>query len=105
MNQFETHEHRLNLSEVLEWMVADGLVAAEVAEALAPFVNARDFVWCQEEPQNQGAWYCSQHHFWAAIPQGASLKYAGRAASAAPACGYAALHLQQQNELIQAAFS
>ncbi len=78
---------------------------AEVAEALAPFVNARDFVWCQEEPQNQGAWYCSQHHFWAAIPQGASLKYAGRAASAAPACGYAALHLQQQNELIQAAFS
>ena len=34
MNQFEMHEHRLNLSEVLEWMVADGLVAAEVAEAL-----------------------------------------------------------------------
>ncbi|MBQ1783353.1 MAG: 2-oxoglutarate dehydrogenase E1 component [Gammaproteobacteria bacterium] len=78
---------------------------AEVAEALAPFVNARDFVWCQEEPQNQGAWYCSQHHFWAAIPQGASLKYAGRAASAAPACGYAGLHLQQQQELIHAAFN
>ena len=34
MNQFEMHEHRLNLSEVLEWMVADGLVAPEVAEAL-----------------------------------------------------------------------
>jgi hypothetical protein len=34
MNEFNAHEHRLNLSEVLEWMVADGLVASEPAEAL-----------------------------------------------------------------------
>jgi general secretion pathway protein E len=34
MNEINAHEHRLNLSEVLEWMVADGLVAPEVAEAL-----------------------------------------------------------------------
>ncbi|MGB9193946.1 MAG: type II/IV secretion system protein, partial [Azonexus sp.] len=34
MNEINAHEHRLNLSEVLEWMVADGLVTPEVAEAL-----------------------------------------------------------------------
>ncbi len=34
MNEIGTHEHRLSLSEVLGWMVADGLVAEDVAEAL-----------------------------------------------------------------------
>ena len=34
MTQFDAGEHRLTLSEVLEWMVADGLVERAVAEAL-----------------------------------------------------------------------
>ena len=34
MNEISTHEHRLTLSEVLEWMVADGLVGRDAAEAL-----------------------------------------------------------------------
>ena len=34
MSEINTHEHRLTLAEVLEWMVADGLVPREVAEAL-----------------------------------------------------------------------
>ncbi|MCG9711741.1 2-oxoglutarate dehydrogenase E1 component [Shewanella insulae] len=75
----------------------------EMAKILAQYQHVKDFVWCQEEPQNQGAWYCSQHHFWAAIPAGAQLTYAGREASAAPACGYPALHAQQQESLINSA--
>ncbi|MCL1045802.1 2-oxoglutarate dehydrogenase E1 component [Shewanella electrodiphila] len=75
----------------------------EMQAALAEYQHVKDFVWCQEEPQNQGAWYCSQHHFWAAIPAGAQLTYAGREASAAPACGYPALHARQQEELINSA--
>lgn len=47
-------------------------------EVLQQFAHVKDFVWCQEEPLNQGAWYCSQHHFREVIPFGASLRYAGR---------------------------
>ncbi|TCN78093.1 2-oxoglutarate dehydrogenase E1 component [Shewanella fodinae] len=77
----------------------------ELAKILAEFQHVTDFVWCQEEPQNQGAWYCSQHHFWAAIPKGAQLSYAGREASAAPACGYPELHVHQQESLIISALN
>ena len=34
MDEINTHEHRLTLAEVLEWMVADGLVENDIAEAL-----------------------------------------------------------------------
>ncbi|QYJ87574.1 2-oxoglutarate dehydrogenase E1 component [Shewanella mesophila] len=75
----------------------------DMLQILAQYQHVKDFVWCQEEPQNQGAWYCSQHHFWSAIPAGAQLTYAGREASAAPACGYPSLHAQQQESLINSA--
>ncbi|MCL1077518.1 2-oxoglutarate dehydrogenase E1 component [Parashewanella spongiae] len=75
----------------------------EMEVALADYQHVKDFVWCQEEPQNQGAWYCSQHHFHSAIPAGAKLTYAGREASAAPACGYADLHMRQQEALVNSA--
>ena len=77
----------------------------EMDELLAQYSHVTDYVWCQEEPQNQGAWYCSQHHFWTAIPNGANLTYAGRAASAAPACGYPAMHKQQQLALVEDALN
>lgn len=72
----------------------------DVQAVLAPYINAKDFVWCQEEPQNQGAWYSSQHNFRAAIFPDATLKYAGRAASASPSVGYMAVHIKQQKALI-----
>lgn len=72
----------------------------EVTDIIAQYPNAKDFVWCQEEPQNQGAWYCSQHNFYASIPSGAKLSYAGRPASASPATGFASLHAQQQKDLV-----
>ncbi|WP_394129981.1 2-oxoglutarate dehydrogenase E1 component [Shewanella maritima] len=75
----------------------------EMKAALEQYQHVKDYVWCQEEPQNQGAWYCSQHHFWANIPAGAQLTYAGREASAAPACGYPGLHLRQQESLLNSA--
>ncbi|RUO36265.1 2-oxoglutarate dehydrogenase E1 component [Aliidiomarina sanyensis] len=77
----------------------------EMAEVLKEYQHVKDFVWCQEEPQNQGAWYCSQHHFHAAIPDGAKLSYAGRAASSSPAVGYASVHKEQQEKLVNEALS
>lgn len=63
----------------------------------------REFVWCQEEPKNQGAWFSSQHHLRAALPDPQLLDYAGRRFSAAPAAGYAGLHLRQQHALVDEA--
>jgi len=79
--------------------------AEEVAEIMKDYQHVKDFVWCQEEPQNQGAWYSSQHHFWAAIPSGAQLTYRGREASAAPAVGYLSEHNKQQQKLVDEALT
>lgn len=74
-------------------------------EVLKPYSHVQDFVWCQEEPLNQGAWYCSQHHFREAIPAGALLRYAGRPASASPAVGYMSVHQKQQQDLVNDALN
>ncbi|MGC3833406.1 2-oxoglutarate dehydrogenase E1 component [Moritella viscosa] len=78
---------------------------AEIAAIFAEYQHVEQFVWCQEEPQNQGAWYSSQHNFWGVIPQGAKLSYAGRAASASPAVGYMSVHTKQQLALIEDALT
>ena len=67
------------------------------------FPNATDIVWCQEEPQNQGAWYQSRHHLQACIGEGQQLRYVGRPHSASPAVGYYAVHLQEQKALVNEA--
>ncbi|WP_407330861.1 2-oxoglutarate dehydrogenase E1 component [Enterovibrio sp. 27052020O] len=77
----------------------------DLQAVISQYVNAKDFVWCQEEPQNQGAWYSSQHNFRMAIPADSTLSYAGRAASASPAVGYMSVHLKQQKALIEDALT
>ncbi|CAM3843947.1 2-oxoglutarate dehydrogenase E1 component [Rheinheimera salexigens] len=78
---------------------------AEMAKVVSQYQHVTDFVWCQEEPQNQGAWYCSQHHFRGAIPQKGYLTYAGREASSSPAVGYLSVHNKQQQALINDALT
>ncbi|MFZ0156498.1 2-oxoglutarate dehydrogenase E1 component [Pseudomonas sp.] len=80
----------------------------DLVEILAPYTNLSDVVWCQEEPMNQGAWYSSQHHMRRILTRHNKelvLEYAGRDASAAPACGYASMHAEQQEKLLQDAFT
>ncbi|MAA95788.1 MULTISPECIES: 2-oxoglutarate dehydrogenase E1 component [unclassified Arsukibacterium] len=77
----------------------------ELMEVLSQYQHVTDFVWCQEEPQNQGAWYCSQHHFRSAIPKDGYLSYAGREASSSPAVGYLSVHNKQQQALVNDALS
>lgn len=77
----------------------------ELKAELEQYQHVKQFVWCQEEPQNQGAWYCSQHHFRAAIPAGTYLTYAGRNASAAPAVGYMSVHVKEQQALVNDALT
>jgi 2-oxoglutarate dehydrogenase E1 component len=70
-------------------------------DVIAQYPNAKEFVWCQEEPKNQGAWYCSRHNFQASIPKGGYVVYAGRKASAAPATGHPSKHVEEQRKLVE----
>ena len=63
--------------------------SAEIAE----YPNATEVVWCQEEPQNQGAWYRLRAYLRADIADNQVLAYAGRPISASPAVGYMSKHL------------
>jgi 2-oxoglutarate dehydrogenase E1 component len=75
------------------------------AAEIKKYPNASDIVWCQDEPQNQGAWFFIQHNIHENMLEGQKLGYAGRPASASPAVGYSHLHQDQQKALIEAAFS
>lgn len=72
----------------------------QLTEELKKYPGVKDVIWCQEEPMNQGAWYCSQHHMRNAILEGQTLRYVGRAASASPAVGYHYVHVEQQKALV-----
>jgi 2-oxoglutarate dehydrogenase E1 component len=74
--------------------------AAEVKK----YPHATELVWCQDEPQNQGAWFFVQHYIHENMLEGQKLGYSGRAASASPAVGYSHLHQEQQKALVEGAF-
>jgi len=75
------------------------------AAEIKKYPNVTDIVWCQDEPQNQGAWFFIQHNIHENMREGQKLGYAGRAASASPAVGYSHLHDDQQSALVEAAFA
>jgi len=78
---------------------------AEFRAALAQFPKAKEMVWCQEEPQNQGAWYRLVAYYRADSLPHQIVAYAGRPVSASTAVGYMAKHLAQQKQLIEDAFA
>ena len=77
----------------------------EYAAAVAKYPGAKEIVWCQEEPQNQGAWYQIRHQLQRPLQAGQQVFYAGRRGAAAPAPGIFQLHVQQQQALVEAALS
>ncbi|KAJ5415859.1 hypothetical protein PENPOL_c006G05021 [Penicillium polonicum] len=83
---------------------------AQLKENLDSYPNAKNIVWCQEEPLNAGAWSYAQpriesllnateHH------NRRHVLYAGRAGSASVATGLKAVHLKEEQELLEDAFS
>jgi 2-oxoglutarate dehydrogenase E1 component len=76
----------------------------EMEAVLARYPNAREVVWCQEEPQNQGAWYQIRHRLQTLVGK-RELLYAGRPPAAAPATGITKIHDAEQRGLIEAALS
>lgn len=72
-------------------------------KVLAHYKHANKVIWCQEEPQNQGVWFSSQHNMLDCLQKDQSLHYTGRGFAAAPAVGSVYLHAQQQEELVEQA--
>ena len=77
--------------------------AEEYGATLARYPNLREVVWCQEEPQNQGAWYQIRHRLQEPVQGRCPLLYAGRAPAAAPATGIGMIHDSEQHALVDAA--
>jgi 2-oxoglutarate dehydrogenase E1 component len=106
---FDLAEHRRNegiknvaivrIEELYPFPIED------YARAIVRYRNAREIVWCQEEPQNQGAWYQIRHRLQDPLGLGHELFYAGRPGAAAPASGIHVLHVRQQQALVSAALT
>jgi 2-oxoglutarate dehydrogenase E1 component len=79
--------------------------ADEMKAILAPYAHVKDWVWCQEEPHNQGAWFRVAPDINALLPQGNALRYVGRKAYASPAVGYPSLFKEEQAALVAEAMS
>jgi 2-oxoglutarate dehydrogenase E1 component len=74
-----------------------------VTEELKRYPNLKEVIWCQEEPENQGAWHQIKHRFLNLLETNIKLSYAGRPMSASPAVGHFYRHIEQQKAVIEAA--
>ena len=74
-----------------------------VEAMIAPFTQVKNFVWCQEEPLNMGAW----SYIWPRLDRTVhgKVRYAGRDAASSPAAGSKAMHYREQKELLAHAFT
>ena len=76
-----------------------------VQKILQKYPHAKEISWCQEEPQNQGGWYCIKHNIESCVSEGQTLFYSGRPTSASPAVGKLSVHLKEQQELVDQALN
>ncbi|OTG85999.1 2-oxoglutarate dehydrogenase E1 component [Acinetobacter sp. ANC 4558] len=79
-----------------------------LVEVLASYPNVKELVWTQEEPKNQGAWLFIAPQLYNTVEKAdkhVRISYAGRDASAAPACGSPYLHAKQQAQLVNDALA
>lgn len=76
-----------------------------VAQVLERYSNAREIVWLQEEPENMGAWNSVKGRLYESHGHSHDIRRVSRFESGSPATGSAAIHRQEQEELLLRAFS
>ncbi len=76
-----------------------------LAQAVTKYGNASEIVWLQEEPENMGAWNRVKGDLFRAHGKSHAILRVSRTESASPAVGSAAIHHQEQAELMSRAFA
>ncbi len=77
----------------------------DVSDILDEYSHVDDIVWCQEEPQNMGAWTFVSTRIMQQLKDGQNLRYVGRQASASPAAGQKKVHKAEQEKLVKEALN
>ena len=80
------------------------LAEEALAKALGAFPSSAELVWVQDEPRNMGAWPFLALNITDAATGGRTLRVVSRPSSAAPSAGTAAMHAEQNERLMEAAF-
>ncbi|CAF0997885.1 unnamed protein product [Adineta steineri] len=110
---FTSGKHYYTLNEERDKRKRDDLViirleelcpfpADELRQEIKKYKNAKDFIWCQEEHRNQGAWTFIRPRFENIV--GTHLKYAGRDVLGTPAVAIGEIHQQECAQLLKLAF-
>ena len=83
--------------------------AKTLAKLIKRFVNAEEYIWCQEEPQNMGCWNTVERYInWTLNhikSKAKNIKYIGRSPMASTATGYLKKHVAQQQEIVTKALT
>ena len=83
--------------------------AKTLAKLIKRFVNAEEYIWCQEEPQNMGCWNTVERYInWTLNhikSKAKNIKYIGRGPMASTATGYLKKHVAQQQEIVTKALT
>ncbi|CAG8589948.1 16970_t:CDS:10 [Dentiscutata erythropus] len=77
---------------------------SDVEKELKKYTNAKEFIWCQEEPQNNGAYTFIEPRLKQLLPSEQKLKYIGRPPSVAPAVGVSQWHKAEINNVLKNVF-
>lgn len=75
----------------------------DVKNYLDEFDGVDNIIWCQEEPENMGAYSFVRSLFRKELNDNQQLSYAGRPASASPATGQKKIHKAEQERLVKQA--
>ena len=96
-------EHKISNTAIIRIEQLYPFPLDEIRQILNKYANAREIVWTQEEPRNQGMWFYiqSRRNLKACMSEYHELRYAGRTYSASPAAGSLHIHREQQQTLIE----
>jgi 2-oxoglutarate dehydrogenase E1 component len=72
----------------------------DLAEMLLPYTGADELVWLQEEPENMGAWNFAAGRLYEAFGDDYAIRRISRFESASPATGSHAVHVQEQDQIV-----
>lgn len=96
----QRREKKLNNIAIIRIEQLYPFAAEQCKQQLSLYPNAKEIVWCQEEPSNQGAWPTMEDYLVPLLGKSQVLKYAGRMAAASPAAGYHSVHEKEQADLV-----